>query len=54
MVEVRDELEVERLRNLVVGFGWAISKQEFLAEKIVMTLEKPRAVPPVDVSPGPG
>jgi len=53
MPEVRDELELERLRNLVTGFGWTISKQEFKTDRIIVTLEKERESKPGDESPGP-
>ena len=54
MADVSVELEIERLRNLIVGFGWAISKQEFLDDRIRVSLEKKRAVPAAPVGPGPG
>ena len=44
----RDRIEVERLTNLTTGFGWNLTKQEFTDEKIIVTLEKPRA-PGVEV-----
>lgn len=44
----RDRLEVDRLGNLITGFGWRIVKQEFTDEKIIIALEKTRA-PGVEV-----
>jgi len=44
----RDRLEVDRLGNLITGFGWRIVKQEFTDEKIIVSIEKTRA-PGVDV-----
>ena len=48
----RDKLEVDRLSNLITGFGWRILKQEFTEDKIVLVLEKDRA-PGVETG-GPG
>ena len=39
----RDKLEVDRLSNLITGFGWKIIKQEFTEDKIKLELEKDRA-----------
>ena len=39
----KDRLEIDRLGNLVTGFGWRIAKQEFTDEKIIVTLDKPRS-----------
>lgn len=44
----RDTVELERLRNLIVGFGWNITKQEFTEDRIITTVEKPRG-PGVEV-----
>lgn len=40
-----DRLDLERLQNLVRGFGWFMVKQEFTSEKIIVQLEKPRKTP---------
>ena len=39
----RDKLEIDRLSNLITGFGWKVVKQEFTEDKILVTLEKDRA-----------
>jgi len=39
VAEIPDELEVERLRNLVAGFGWVISKVELKTDRIILTVE---------------
>ena len=39
----RDRLEIDRVGNLITGFGWSIKKQEFTDEKIIITIEKSRA-----------
>lgn len=46
--ETRDRLEIDRLGNLITGFGWRITKQEFTEDKILITIEKSRA-PGVEV-----
>jgi len=45
----RDSIELERLKNLISGFGWMIVKQEFTEDKIVCTVEKKRG-PGVEVA----
>ena len=45
----RDRLELDRLMNLVTGFGWKLVKQEFTEDKIIVTIEKSRA-PGVEVA----
>ena len=39
----RDKLDIDRLSNLIVGFGWRVKKQEFTEDKIVISVEKDRA-----------
>ena len=43
MAEIPDELEIERLRNLVIGFGWVVSKVELKTDRIILTVELERA-----------
>lgn len=54
MAEVPDELEVERVKNLISGFGWEISKQEILTDRLVLTIDRKRETPAADESAGPG
>jgi len=50
----RDRLEIDRVGNLITGFGWHITKQEFTADKIIVVIEKSRS-PEVEVpEAGPG
>ena len=42
MAADQDRLEMERLTNLVSGFGWKVRKQEFEDDKLVVILEKSR------------
>ena len=54
LTDVQDRLEIERVRNLVTGFGWAIIKQEFTDDKMILQIEKKRS-PGVEVpDAGPG
>jgi hypothetical protein len=46
----QDRLEIDRLGNLISGFGWKISKQEFTDDEIIVTIKKSRA-PGVEVPP---
>lgn len=40
MPEYPVTLEVERVLNLVMGFGWKKVKEEVVGDKIVLTIEK--------------
>ena len=50
----RDRLEIDRLGNLIRGFGWNVAKQEFTEEKIIVTIEKKRAAGVEVEEAGPG
>jgi len=50
---IPDELELERLRNLIVGFGWEITKQEFKTDRIEVAIELKREAAGAEASPGP-
>ena len=47
-----NRLEVERIRNLVSGFGWEVVREEVTDEDIIIALKKKRVVPSVP-APGP-
>lgn len=53
MAADQNRLEVERIRNLVTGFGWELIKEEVTDEDIILVMRKPRVIPLV-VTPGPG
>lgn len=40
MPEYPKELEVERVTNLVRGFGWEVTKQEVIGEELFLTVKK--------------
>ena len=42
VAEIPDELEIERVRNLIVGFGWVVSKVELKTDRIILTVELER------------
>lgn len=50
----KDRLEVERLTNLVMGFGWEIEKTEFSDEWIRVSIKKSPEGLPAEAAPGPG
>lgn len=50
----RDRLEIERVGNLITGFGWRIVKQEFTEDKIILQVEKQRESSPEVAEAGPG
>ena len=52
MAEVEVELDVQRIRNVVNALGWIMMKQERLEDKVVVTLEKPIALPEVETDKG--
>lgn len=54
MPEIKDELEVERLRNLVQGFTWSLVNVEYTDTDIIMTIKKPRVTLPEELGAGPG
>lgn len=35
-----NRLEVERVRNLVQGFGWSIVKEEYGTDEIIVVMKK--------------
>ena len=39
----QDRIEIERLHNLITGFGWSIKKQEFTDEEIQIEIVRKRA-----------
>lgn len=49
----QNRLEVERIRNLVTGFGWELIKEEITDEDIVITMKKKRVVGIPEVGAGP-
>lgn len=38
----QEDLDIERLKNLVEAFDWELKKVERLDDQIVVTLSKPR------------
>lgn len=46
-----NRLEVDRIRNLVSGFGWEIVKEEYPGDTIIIVMQKKKVAPAV-VSPG--
>lgn len=34
-------MEVDRVENIVVNFGWKVIKQEVLDDNIIVTIKKP-------------
>lgn len=49
-----NRLEVERIRNLVSGFGWEVFKEEITEEDIIIVMKKRRVIPVGVPMPGPG
>lgn len=50
---ISDELEVERVKNLIGGFGWSISNTEVKTDKLILTIVKDRESTEAEPSPGP-
>ena len=40
MPELPKEIEIQRVTNLVIGFGWNKVKEEIVGTKVQITLEK--------------
>jgi len=49
MIPDLNRLEIERIRNLVTGFGWKMTEERVTEDKILVTMEKP-VVAPTEVS----
>jgi len=47
---VPDDLELERIRNLISGFGWVVVKQEFTPDRIEVVIELKREAAPKEPS----
>jgi len=54
MGEASDKLEVDRLNNLVTGFGWKITNQEYTEDKIILRVERSRTPEGESTAVGPG
>lgn len=52
MADVDSRLEVERIENLIINFGWKVVKQEFKDTEIVLKISKPIFVPAVEIDAG--
>ncbi|MBA7603600.1 hypothetical protein ES703_10714 [subsurface metagenome] len=53
MEAVRPEIEVERVMNLVTGFGWVKVKEEIIDDEIHLEIKK-KSVGAAAAGPGPG
>lgn len=40
MPEYPKEIEIERVVNLVRGFGWEMTKQEIVGQDLILTIKK--------------
>ena len=53
MEAIRPEIEVERVMNLVRGFGWEKVKEEIVNDEIHLEIKK-KSVGAAAAGPGPG
>lgn len=53
MAEERDRLEVDRLINLVGGFGWSEIKREETNTEIIVTIKRKKTVISPETGLGP-
>lgn len=53
MEGIRPEIEVERVMNLVTGFGWVKVKEEIIDDEIHLEIKK-KSVAAAVTGPGPG
>lgn len=51
MPMIQQTLEIERVVNLVRGFGWEKTREEIKDGKIILTIEKPLESPLSSESP---
>jgi len=54
MVEVMEKLEIERVVNLIQGFGWEKVSEEYTDTHIVLIIKKPRIIMEIEPGAGPG
>ena len=54
MSEIEDKLQVDRLNNLITGFGWKITNEEYTESRIILRVERARTPAGESLSPGPG
>ena len=53
MPELPREIEIQRVMNLVQGFGWVKIKEEIQGTKVVLSIEKEMFVESEITGPGP-
>ena len=47
-----NKLEIERVVNLAVNFGWSKIKEEFTDTDMILTIQKPRVSAPPETGEG--
>ena len=47
-----NKLEIERVVNLFVNFGWVKTNEQITDDKIILTIEKPRVEAPPETGAG--
>jgi len=52
MSELTSKLEVDRIENMIINFGWKVIKQEIKETEIVLKISKPISVPAVEIDAG--
>ena len=40
MPQLPKDIEVERVKNIVQGWGWEITKQEIVGDDLILTMKK--------------
>lgn len=53
MAELPREIEIQRVMNLVQGFGWAKVKEEVVGTKVLLTIQKEMLQESEIIGPGP-
>lgn len=49
-----NKLEIDRMMNLVQGFGWEKTEEKLTDEHIILTIRKKKIVPETPLGVGPG
>ena len=52
MSDLTTRLEVDRIENLIVNFGWKVVKQEIKDTEIILKISKPISVSNVKIDSG--
>ena len=53
MMEISNKIEIDRITNLVLNFGWSKAKEEITDSDLILTFKKTRTQPIPEEAVGP-